>query len=112
MKIKYTITKTTTVDGNYSVFLSHRNSEAQFQELTDYLAANGISVKSDKEIRPGALDFAESIKAMIRSNEIMIMLIVDGVITPWMIYELGLANATEVAIPKKGKQKAYFVTEA
>ena len=26
--------------------------------------------------------------------------------------ELGLANATEVAIPKKGKQKAYFVTEA
>ena len=25
---------------------------------------------------------------------------------------LGLANATEVAIPKKGKQKAYFVTEA
>jgi hypothetical protein len=25
--------------------------------------------------------------------------------------ELGLANATEVAIPKKGKQKAYFVTE-
>ena len=26
--------------------------------------------------------------------------------------KLGLANATEVAIPKKGKQKAYFVTEA
>ena len=26
--------------------------------------------------------------------------------------ELGLANQTEVAIPKKGKQKAYFVTEA
>ena len=26
--------------------------------------------------------------------------------------ELGLVNATEVAIPKKGKQKAYFVTEA
>ena len=26
--------------------------------------------------------------------------------------ELGLANTTEVAIPKKGKQKAYFVTEA
>ena len=26
--------------------------------------------------------------------------------------ELGLANATEVAIPKKGKQKAYFVAEA
>ena len=26
--------------------------------------------------------------------------------------ELGLANATEVAIPKKGKQKAYFVSEA
>lgn len=25
---------------------------------------------------------------------------------------LGLANATEVAIPKKGKQKAYFVAEA
>ena len=26
--------------------------------------------------------------------------------------DLGLANQTEVAIPKKGKQKAYFVTEA
>ena len=26
--------------------------------------------------------------------------------------ELGLANATEVAIPKKGKQKAYFISEA
>jgi len=26
--------------------------------------------------------------------------------------ELGLANQTEMAIPKKGKQKAYFVTEA
>ena len=26
--------------------------------------------------------------------------------------ELGLASTTEVAIPKKGKQKAYFVTEA
>ena len=26
--------------------------------------------------------------------------------------KLGLANATEVAIPKKGKQKAYFVAEA
>ena len=26
--------------------------------------------------------------------------------------DMGLANATEVAIPKKGKQKAYFVTEA
>ena len=26
--------------------------------------------------------------------------------------ELGLATQTEVAIPKKGKQKAYFVTEA
>ena len=26
--------------------------------------------------------------------------------------DLGLANATEVAIPKKGKQKAYFVSEA
>lgn len=25
--------------------------------------------------------------------------------------ELGLANQTEMAIPKKGKQKAYFVTE-
>ena len=25
--------------------------------------------------------------------------------------DLGLANQTEVAIPKKGKQKAYFVTE-
>ena len=25
--------------------------------------------------------------------------------------KLGLANATEVAIPKKGKQKGYFVTE-
>ena len=25
--------------------------------------------------------------------------------------DMGLANATEVAIPKKGKQKAYFVTE-
>lgn len=91
MKIKYTITKTTNVDGNYSVFLSHSNSETRWQELTDYLTANGIAVKSDKEIRPGAPDFAESIKTMIRNNEIMIMLIVDGVITPWMIYELGLA---------------------
>ena len=26
--------------------------------------------------------------------------------------DMGLANQTEVAIPKKGKQKAYFVTEA
>lgn len=26
--------------------------------------------------------------------------------------KMGLANETEVAIPKKGKQKAYFVTEA
>ena len=26
--------------------------------------------------------------------------------------DMGLANATEVAIPKKGKQKAYFVTGA
>lgn len=98
MKIKYTITKTTNVDGNYSVFLSHSNGESRWQELTDYLAANGIAVKSDKEIRPGAPDFAESIKTMIRNNEIMIVLIVDGVITPWMIYELGLAAGMEKRI--------------
>lgn len=92
MKIRYTITKKASVEGNYSIFLSHSNSATRWQELTDYLTANGIAVKSDQEIRPGAPDFSESIKTMIRNNEIMIMLIVDGVITPWMIYELGLAS--------------------
>lgn len=98
MTINYTITKFSNTDGNYSVFLSHSNGEHRWQELTDYLTANGISVKSDKEIRPGAPDFAESIKEMIRDNEIMILLIVDGVITPWMIYELGLAAGLEKKI--------------
>ncbi len=92
MKVRYTITKNTNVGGNYSVFLSHSNNETRWQELLEYLNANGINVKSDKEIRPGAPDFSESIKAMIKNNEITIMLIVDGVITPWMIYELGLAS--------------------
>ncbi|MBO5713506.1 MAG: toll/interleukin-1 receptor domain-containing protein [Clostridia bacterium] len=92
MKIKYSITKNNATNGNYSVFLSHSNSENRWQELISSLSTNGINVNSDKEIRPGAPDFAESIKDMIRNNEIMIMLIVDSVITPWMIYELGLAS--------------------
>ena len=92
MKVKYTITKNTNEGGNYSVFLSHSNNETRWQELASYLKDNGIVVNSDKEIRVGAPDFAESIKSMIRANEITIMLIVDGVMTPWMIYELGLAS--------------------
>ncbi len=92
MKVRYTITKNTNDGGNYSVFLSHSNNETQWTKLASYLNDNGITVESDREIRFGAPDFAESIKAMIRKNEITVMLIVDGVISPWMIYELGLAS--------------------
>ena len=91
MRVKYEISKLHDGGSNYTIFLSHSNSDDTWERLTDALKGEGIDIVSDKEIKAGDLDFAISIKNMIRENEIMVMNVYEGKITPWMVYELGIA---------------------
>ena len=91
MKIKYEISKLHDGGSNYTIFLSHSNSDDTWEKLTAALKGEGIDIASDKEIKAGDPDFAICIKNMIRENEIMVMDVYDGRITPWMVYELGIA---------------------
>ena len=91
MRVKYDISKLHDGGSNYTIFLSHSNSSDTWQRLTDALHGQGIDIVSDKEIKAGDPDFAICIKNMIRENEIMVMDVYEGCITPWMVYELGIA---------------------
>lgn len=87
----------------------------------------GKASKADQEKRAANEAMARHIAADILTSEAKTATDVAAVLTEEtgeevkvqkasylcrLAVELGLANATEVAIPKKGKQRAYFVTEA
>ena len=91
MKIKYDISKVSSGDNNYSIFLSHSNADKSWLEVAEYLEQEGIKVVSDAEIEPGDPDFSQCIKRMIRDNEIVVTVIHDNSLTSWMVYELGIA---------------------
>ena len=91
MKIQYEINKLSNGDSNYSIFLSHSNADKSWLEAADYLEKEGIKVVSDAEIEPGNPDFSQCIKNMIRDNEIVVTVLHDRSLTPWMVYELGIA---------------------
>lgn len=91
MKIKYEVKKLNDSGSNYTVFMSHANSHDDWRVLAEELKGSGIEVISDGEIKPGAPDFAISIKNMIRENEIMLVVVKDETLTPWMVYEIGIA---------------------
>lgn len=91
MKVKYNIKKLYNDDSNYSIFLSHSNADESWLEVAEYLKEEGIKVVSDAEIEPGDPDFSQSIKRMIRDNEIVVTVICNKTLTPWMVYELGIA---------------------
>ena len=91
MKVKYSLKKLNTASNSYTVFLSHSNINDEWKTFVEELESNGIRVYSDQGIKPGALDFAVSIKEMICGSEIMLVLIENEKVSPWMVYEIGIA---------------------
>lgn len=91
MRVRYNISRLYDAGSKYIIFLSHSNKNDEWKKLKAQLEANDICIASDNGIVPGTPDFAIKIKEMIRDNEVTVVYVQNGQITPWMVYEIGIA---------------------
>jgi hypothetical protein len=80
---------------NQSYFLSYHSSDARVaRAMQTAMTRRGIAVFDPQDIAPGE-NFVNSIKRQVNEAAAIIVLMPPSALSPWQLYEVGMADALD-----------------